>query len=78
MLMSGALAMLLLLRGTVTAAICTAGVASNCEGAGSASCYGCCTALTCVWSFVHQWLSQVVCGPYHCSVASLYPSSAPS
>ena len=57
MLMSGALTMLLLLRGTVTAAICNAGVASNCEGAESASCCGCCTALTCVWSLVHHWLS---------------------
>ena len=49
-LMSGALTMLLplLLLGTVTAAICNAGVASNCEGAGSANCCGCCTALTCV------------------------------
>ena len=49
-LMSGALTMLLplLLLGTVTAAICNAGVASNFEGAGSANCCGCCTALTCV------------------------------
>ena len=48
--MSGALTMLLplLLLGTVTAAICNAGVASNFEGAGSANCCGCCTALTCV------------------------------
>ena len=40
-LMSGALIVRLLLRGTVTAAICKAGVASNCAGAGNANCCGC-------------------------------------
>ena len=49
MLMSGAMTVLLRLRGAVTAAICNAGGASNCEGAGSAN--------LCVWSSFHQWLS---------------------
>ena len=41
-LMSGDLTVLLLLRGTVTAAICKAGVASNCAGAGNANYCDCC------------------------------------
>ena len=80
MLVSGAPTELLQLRGTVIAAICTAGVASSCEGAGNARCCGCFTDYF-VFDLLstngcHRWfIGHTIDRLHHCNLHRRPPES---